>query len=68
VDAGEFVTIIGSNGAGKTTLFNLISGNLMPTSGSVFIKVRMSPPTRNTSGPKPWVASSRIRWRAPPPT
>jgi putative ABC transport system ATP-binding protein len=38
VDAGEFVTIIGSNGAGKTTLFNLISGNLSPTSGSVFIK------------------------------
>ena len=37
VDAGEFVTIIGSNGAGKTTLFNLISGNLLPTSGRVFI-------------------------------
>ncbi len=37
VDAGEFVTIIGSNGAGKTTLFNLISGNLSPTSGKVFI-------------------------------
>ncbi len=38
VEAGEFVTIIGSNGAGKTTLFNLISGNLLPTSGRVFIK------------------------------
>jgi putative ABC transport system ATP-binding protein len=37
VKAGEFVTIIGSNGAGKTTLFNLISGNLSPTSGRVFI-------------------------------
>lgn len=37
VAAGEFVTIIGSNGAGKTTLFNLISGNLWPTSGRVFI-------------------------------
>ena len=37
VNAGEFVTIIGSNGAGKTTLFNLISGNLAPTSGKVFI-------------------------------
>lgn len=37
VEAGEFVTIIGSNGAGKTTLFNLISGNLLPTSGRVFI-------------------------------
>jgi putative ABC transport system ATP-binding protein len=40
VAAGEFVTIIGSNGAGKTTLFNLISGSLMPTSGTVFIKDR----------------------------
>ena len=38
VEAGEFVTIIGSNGAGKTTLFNLISGNLAPTSGRVFIR------------------------------
>ena len=37
VGAGEFVTIIGSNGAGKTTLFNLISGNLLPTFGKVFI-------------------------------
>ena len=37
VDAGEFVTVIGSNGAGKTTLFNLISGNLTPTFGKVFI-------------------------------
>ncbi|MGA6925518.1 MAG: ATP-binding cassette domain-containing protein [Desulfosarcina sp.] len=37
VDAGEFVTIIGSNGAGKTTLFNLISGSLKPTSGRVLI-------------------------------
>ena len=40
IDAGEFVTIIGSNGAGKTTLFNLITGNLSPTSGKVFIKDR----------------------------
>ena len=26
MDAGEFVTVIGSNGAGKSTLFNVISG------------------------------------------
>ncbi|WP_372678276.1 ABC transporter ATP-binding protein [Desulfosarcina sp.] len=38
VGAGEFVTIIGSNGAGKTTLFNLISGNLLPTSGRIYVK------------------------------
>lgn len=28
--------IIGPNGAGKTTLFNLLSGNIEPTSGNVF--------------------------------
>ncbi len=31
----EIVSIIGPNGAGKTTLFNIICGNLRPTSGSV---------------------------------
>ncbi|MGD8587063.1 MAG: ABC transporter ATP-binding protein [Chloroflexota bacterium] len=31
-------SIIGPNGAGKTTLFNLLSGNLAPTSGQVFFK------------------------------
>ena len=32
--------IIGPNGAGKTTLFNLLSGNLKPTSGRVLFKGR----------------------------
>ena len=32
--------IIGPNGAGKTTLFNLLSGNLKPTSGQVIFKGR----------------------------
>lgn len=36
VDAGEFRTLIGPNGAGKTTFFNLITGSLTPTSGSVW--------------------------------
>jgi branched-chain amino acid transport system ATP-binding protein len=29
-------SIIGPNGAGKTTLFNMLSGNIKPTSGQVF--------------------------------
>ena len=37
VNQGDFITVIGSNGAGKSTLFNLISGTLSSTSGTVFI-------------------------------
>src|SRR5256886_11807974 len=37
VDEGSLHSVIGPNGAGKTTLFNLLSGQLAPTSGrSVF--------------------------------
>ena len=35
LDAGEFVTIIGSNGAGKSTLFNAIAGSFFVDTGSV---------------------------------
>lgn len=37
IQDGEFVTVIGGNGAGKSTLMNLISGNIIPISGSIFI-------------------------------
>lgn len=35
MDAGELRVIIGPNGAGKSTYFNLLSGALRPTTGSV---------------------------------
>jgi len=35
VKPGELRAIIGPNGAGKTTLFNMLSGELRPTSGRV---------------------------------
>jgi len=35
VTQGEICSLIGPNGAGKTTLFNLISGVLKPTEGTV---------------------------------
>ncbi len=37
IKEGEFVSIIGSNGAGKTTLFNIISGNLFPDEGEIYV-------------------------------
>ena len=38
VAKGERHAIIGPNGAGKSTTFNLISGYIAPTSGSVFLE------------------------------
>ena len=35
VSVGERLVIIGPNGAGKTTLFNLVNGQMAPTSGRV---------------------------------
>src|SRR5213595_591650 len=32
---GELTAIVGPNGAGKTTYFNLISGQLRPSAGSI---------------------------------
>ncbi len=36
IEQGEIVGLMGANGAGKTTLFNLIAGNLRPTSGEIW--------------------------------
>jgi ABC-type nitrate/sulfonate/bicarbonate transport system ATPase subunit len=37
VEAGEFVSIVGPSGCGKSTLFNVVSGILRPSSGTVRI-------------------------------
>lgn len=52
VEEGEFVTIIGGNGAGKSTLMNLMSGDVMPNTGSVLIDNLdvTHIPTENRSG------------------
>lgn len=38
IERGEIHSVIGPNGAGKSTLFNLITGLLAPTSGSIRFK------------------------------
>jgi branched-chain amino acid transport system ATP-binding protein len=40
VSAGERLALVGPNGAGKSTLFNLISGRLRPSAGSVLLHGR----------------------------
>jgi branched-chain amino acid transport system ATP-binding protein len=50
----KFKSIIGPNGAGKTTFFNLLSGQLKPTKGTVLFKGKditgLTPPERTRLG------------------
>lgn len=52
IEEGERRLILGPNGAGKTTLFNLIAGDLAPTSGSIrlFGEEVSSLPTHRRAG------------------
>src|SRR6516164_11235348 len=35
VERGEIVGLIGPNGSGKSTIFNMLSGTLVPSAGSI---------------------------------
>ena len=48
VKRGSFVGLIGPNGAGKSTIFNLMSGVLDPTSGTVELNGKELSKTRST--------------------
>ena len=51
---GELTAIVGPNGAGKTTYFNLISGQLRPSEGSILFDgadiTQLSAPLRTRAG------------------
>src|SRR5438876_6771104 len=51
---GELTAIVGPNGAGKTTYFNLISGQLRPSAGSILFDgadiTHASAPLRTRAG------------------
>ena len=38
VEKGTIYGLIGPNGAGKTTIFNIITGNLKPTEGKIYLE------------------------------
>lgn len=54
VEKGEIMGVIGPNGSGKTTMFNVISGFITPTAGSVYFAGhcidRLGPAERNRRG------------------
>lgn len=48
INPGEIVSLVGENGAGKSTLINVISGQIQPESGTVWIngeEVKLESPT-----------------------
>src|SRR5690606_19815917 len=55
---GELTVIVGPNGAGKTTWFNLVSGQLRPTEGRIYLAgkggerdiTRLAPSARARAG------------------
>jgi putative ABC transport system ATP-binding protein len=42
ITQGEFVVIAGPSGSGKTTLLNIMGALDKPSSGAVFLEIRMS--------------------------
>ena len=50
---GSCYGIIGANGAGKSTFLKLLSGELEPTSGEIFIKPGARMSVRTTARPRP---------------
>ena len=41
IEPGEFVFIVGDSGSGKSTLIKLLLRELTPTSGKIFVNLKM---------------------------
>ncbi len=53
VNAGEFLSILGSSGSGKTTLLRILTGLLSPDSGKIFkdgVNITDTPPDKRGMG------------------
>ena len=53
VDSDEITSIIGPNGAGKTTFYNLLSGRLKPTRGTIRLRPRGGDDLETITGLEP---------------
>ena len=54
IDSEDVTSIIGPNGAGKTTFYNLLSGRLEPTGGSVYLLPHGGTETVEITGMEPF--------------
>ena len=54
IDSNEVTSIIGPNGAGKTTFYNLLSGRLKPTGGTVHLRPHGGTETIDITGMEPF--------------
>ncbi len=54
IDDDEVTSIIGPNGAGKTTFYNLLSGRLKPTGGTVHLREHDGGETIDITGMEPF--------------
>lgn len=55
VQEGELLALIGPNGAGKTTLFNMLTGVIQPTSGSIELRTQQG--LTSLVGKKPYAVA-----------
>lgn len=54
INSDDITSIIGPNGAGKTTIYNLLSGRLEPTSGTIHIRPRGGNDLVDITGQEPY--------------